>query len=560
MSVSGEFGPPNKIFKAFIDGVEVQIEKYNEQVPVNCRFMAFLSQVEEVDDKLSDFFFELMPYDWFGAASGIGRKRTYDEAFGEFEDIPATTYFMNAVPVKDFMSLFSITSEDDVAEGSWYTLSLTEGQAGTLYGDLSDPDDHSDPGNRFSLGSEFGVYSLYEGRLICLPTMENTSIKLVAHSELRNDSQIPELEGDDFLRRYLNRVMNSGYRTRAIRINPPPKYQEMPEPPEGQPFFTDSEFLNVMVDDPTIRNIGVMNVGAANCALLFDKNHDPVIYYDMGFPLGFYKRSAPPALADGTEPPILDNGKTGNDQLAVVLSHWDWDHWRLGYMANAVNMPWIFARQPIGGSALTFKRSMNNSYHVPTTLPGFVSNKGFAITHCYPGVGMTTPSAIMNNTGLAMRVTMLLPGTDGTQHDFGLTGDCNFNNSGMVQTNLSGILAVHHGSSNHEASDNLPSPVTTNGFIAYSYGIIKDTSGNPVRRAYDFPRLQAINNYKAMKWGTPFTTATNETNGCSTAEGHDINTGTTFHNAPGNIMVGPVFTVPVRYNGTAFYNYPHNLN
>jgi hypothetical protein len=229
-------------------------------------------------------------------------------------------------------------------------------------------------------------------------------------------------------------------------------------------------------------------------------------------------------------------------------------------MSGAETLPWIFARQPIGGSALTFKRSMTQAFYVPNNLPQIVSNKGVVITHCAPGVGMTAASAVMNNTGLAMRVTMLLPGADATQHDFGLTGDCNFDNTGMLQTNLSGILAVHHGSANHGAPDNLPAPVLANGFIAYSYGINKNNLGQPTSRPYNFPRIEAINKYKAQKWGTPFTTATVESKGASTAEGHDINTGNVFNNAPGNIMVGPTFVLPVRYQGTAFYNYPHNLD
>lgn len=289
-----------------------------------------------------------------------------------------------------------------------------------------------------------------------------------------------------------------------------------------------------------------MDIGIGNCNMLVNQAGDVIAYYDLGYPLWFFLSTLPANMRFGNPAytgPVLQNA---NGTLQVVLSHWDWDHWRLGHVAGLNVLPWTVRMIPAGPSALNFFNTIplanrnvlgGGAGAAPVAGPG-----GSTIYFTNP-VGAVIPAVIMNNTGLALSVPTNLPVADLIQHQIVMTGDANFNFVPMppvVSGNITGIVAVHHGSNAHGASGPpLPNPVipyALTGRIGYSYGI---TGGGGY--AYGFPVAASVANYQAAGWN----------NEMSTAEGAAINVGGVA--GRGNIRMGAQVPLLAAYNGTAFF-------
>lgn len=298
-------------------------------------------------------------------------------------------------------------------------------------------------------------------------------------------------------------------------------------------------------------SVCVMDIGQGNCNLAIDNNNEPAFYYDVGFPLFFYTATAPTGLFAGAVPPgagpILQNA-TGN--LEVILSHWDWDHWRLAAIWPALAaLPWTVPVQPVGGASLNF---FNNNLPLCNVLPvggpTTVNYGNFTAYRAFPPVG-AHPAMVINNTGIALGLDTQLPLAAPASHQVVITGDANFDSLPApfpLAPNITGITAVHHGSNAHGAANNLPAPVAPYGLvgrIAYSCGL----SPNGYR-PYGFPNALAIPNYQAAGWNAPHE--------MDTPEGAGIRTGVQNW---GNIRMGSQAPLPPAYNTTAFFNFPHAL-
>ncbi|HEX3685588.1 MAG TPA: hypothetical protein VHU83_23845 [Bryobacteraceae bacterium] len=295
---------------------------------------------------------------------------------------------------------------------------------------------------------------------------------------------------------------------------------------------------------PPVSAVGVMDIGAGNCNLLFDQNMEPLTYFDIGYPLMFYYSSAPNNLRVGPnwQGPILQNAA---NNLNVVLSHWDWDHWRLGFMANLQNLPWLYPGQPVGPSAHNFILTLTN----PTrwnAANAIQVTLNYIVARCTPPPG-AAPAVIMNNSGLALSTTTNLPVGDPMTHGICLMADANFNTLPFPVANTTGITAVHHGANTHGAAANLPVPpfpYGAAGRIAYSYGI----RPNGVH-VYGHPVQAAVLANRAQGW-------VQET---STAEGPNINAIPPAVGNRGNVRMGNQAALPPAYNATAFFANPNQL-
>lgn len=403
----------------------------------------------------------------------------------------------------------------------------------------------------------FGTYTLKSARLISLPT----SKKGMNNSQSDTDEVLVN-GGSVWGSRLRNRMVPAAAPSRKLKA-PTKKKRKAPPPP---PPPAKRGPLQPVYPVPNISGLGIMDVGMGNCALLFDQARQPVVYFDTGYPLFFYISSVPntlrPTIGGVVNPgylgPIMHNHNVVNN-LEVFLSHWDWDHWRLGRVAGLQGLQWTYPVQPVGPSALAFivlLTATGTANPYPAGTPSIAFND-YTLYECTPPMG--GPAAmIMNNSGLALEVTTLLPIADLAHHEFVLTGDCNFGNTNIVLGNVTGILAVHHGSNNHGAAAGLPIPVApyaATGRIAYSYGI---TAGG--NHCYGFPVLAAVAAYQAAGWGTPIPVApANPPNQKSTAEGNQINAAPPAVAARGNILVGNQTALPAVYNGTAFAIYPNTL-
>ncbi|HET7121654.1 MAG TPA: hypothetical protein VFI17_10480 [Solirubrobacterales bacterium] len=308
----------------------------------------------------------------------------------------------------------------------------------------------------------------------------------------------------------------------------------------------------------TTTSIGVMDIGQGNCNLLLEGAH-PARYFDTGMPLWFHTSTAPNQIFANTPPgtgPITQ--KENGESIPVVLSHWDWDHWRLASPWQQLRAgTWYVPNQPRGPSANNFFNTLANpvvfgqpvdpanlakpQQNMHETIP----QVGFTLYRCWP-TAAHPEAMVMNNTGLAISTTVLLPPPEA--HMTLLTGDANFNSLPLTALNpalpLTGIVAVHHGSNTHGASQNLVNPVPPyiiEGRIAYSYGVFR----LGILHAYGFPVPASVEDYEHAGWLTAR----------STAEGAQINqAGGNAHR--GNVRMGDQTPIPAHFNPSCFAVFP----
>lgn len=394
----------------------------------------------------------------------------------------------------------------------------------------------------------FGEYRLVSATPIGKPTLATNvrgrKVVLEAFDEVTDTQMLGMKRGrlDDGFQPYGN--------NKRMRLMPPPPIVPPPHviPPPPPP--------------PPVRSVGVYDIGQGNCNLLLDQNLEPVVYYDIGYPLWFFLNSVPATMRVGNPAfmgPILNNTA---GTLEVILSHWDYDHWRMGGYAAMNNLNWTVPVQPVGPTALAFWNSIPgaNQFLYPPATP-FIPFVHYVMLDCQPTPGMAAP-AIINNTGIALWMDIRLPTTDVTTHKLLLTGDANCDCVYALHPNfgaMTGLLAVHHGSNAHGAPANLPAQAAGYagaGRVVYSYGVSSVTGGH----AYGFPNALAVAAYRAAGWGIAAAPANIDE--CGTAEGFHINggagPGVLAHR--GNIRVADNSPLPVAYNYSAFSAIQHQVN
>ncbi|MFZ1084371.1 MAG: hypothetical protein WAN35_05355 [Terracidiphilus sp.] len=398
---------------------------------------------------------------------------------------------------------------------------------------------------------DYGDYQLTGAQLLTLPQWTSKGINSVKATSAAL-SAAPEALGVQLGgKRNFSTIANNGFLpNNAKRLQvpavlpvppvPPPPLPPVPPPPPPPP--------------PPIASIGVMNVGAGGCQILFDQNQEPVTYFDLGFPLNVFRRSCPANLRAGAQAPSGPIMQNAANNLDVVLSHWDWDHWRLAHIWGVTNLPWTDVAQPVGPAARNFINTLTNR-NIYGGAP-MTATANYILHRCVPPLG-AVPAVLANNGGLAMEVPMLLPIADPLTHNFIMTGDANFDSLPIhpLFPDLTGITAAHHGSNNHGAAANLPNPAAPYalaGRIAYSYGVLQRAAG--WIHCYGFPVPAAVLAYIAAGWGTVAVPILH----ASTAEGAALN-GPLPPVGPGNIRVGDQTALPVAYNNTAFFAYPNPL-
>lgn len=538
---------PNASWSAAFTNTGQQANQYNGPLSPSNFYYAYLSKVDlDESTNTSDVFFEMISKEWMDVAilsGSVNPVTTPPTTPAVAFHIPFCGVDNNGGYSQDLiMSCLGLKSADNLAEGSWYLLQLNNNPGtGAVIGLLYDPD--IDMNNGKSYGS-WELVSSPPAQLLYLPQLwtgpgpspTGSDVVLVPPTGDGSTNQVSFKASPGVLGTKRKRSIDYTFIPVAKRAKvvaapaaPVPVIPPLPPPPP-----------------PATSGVGIMDIGIGNCNMLVDQAGDVIAYYDLGYPLWFFLTTPPLNMRFGNAAytgPILQNA-AGN--LQVVLSHWDWDHWRLGHVAGLNVLPWTVRMIPAGPSALNFFNSIplanrnvlgGGAGAAPVAGPG-----GSTIYFTNP-VGAAIPAVIMNNTGLALSVPTNLPVGDVIQHQIVLTGDANFAFVPLppvVSGNITGIAAVHHGSNGHGASGPpLPNPVipyALTGRIGYSYGIT-----NAGTHAYGFPVPASVANYQAAGWN----------NQMSTAEGAAINVGGVA--GRGNIRMGTQVALLPAYNGTAFF-------
>ncbi|NDY73027.1 hypothetical protein DO021_16555 [Desulfobacter hydrogenophilus] len=242
--------------------------------------------------------------------------------------------------------------------------------------------------------------------------------------------------------------------------------------------------------------IGVMDVGAGGCNLVYNDNGVPQFYVDVGLPMFANFNSMPPANPVTGFVGICNPGPCLANNPPVILTHWHWDHYTMAHFSNNAaalrNRHWVVPNQAFGGFANNVFSGIApmNRHVMPGPLPGVLGGN----VHVIQCVALA-PAVGFNNTGLAVVVNVdninnrraLLPGDAAFQCIPGV---------GAI-AGLRWITATHHGSDTNIIAAQIPAaPNAIIGKIAYSYGI----RPNGVH-CYGHPRAAAINAYHARGWG-----------------------------------------------------------
>lgn len=423
--------------------------------------------------------------------------------------------------------IFANIDAADLAEGSWWALKLDK-QLGaeSLSGDLYKPERGLIPGAGKD-EPDFGLHGIKEAVCLALPKAETYSIGL------KPPEKGPDPE-DDTLKRVVDAFKYAGGKNEKLDVLK-----------DAAPAFSPSDETDDTVA-AAVSAVGIMDVGHGSCNLILDDGMEPLIYFDLGYPQFAYDDTAPRGLVPASEgkKPILE--RSGATELAVVLSHLDPDHWRLGAAWKELRaLTWIIPNQPRGWVTQNFLNMIPNLRLFPDGVSHAVF-RGVTLHRC--SAENLPDAALLDSSGLAMRVGLTNTRFDEEPVFFLMTGDAAFTalkDQDDATERLVGINAVHHGSHNRGAAADLPKPYFAEGTealtanLVFSYGV----NGSDAH-AYGLPSDDVLSLYQDGWWGPQGRVQ-------STAEGDQIGKGGATHR--GNIRFGAEKEMPDTYKDTAFY-------
>jgi hypothetical protein len=223
----------------------------------------------------------------------------------------------------------------------------------------------------------------------------------------------------------------------------------------------------------------VYDVGQGNCNAILDVQHRPTLYFDFG---GGVMRNTP------TYPPGQRHF-CFSQSPALVLSHWDWDHWSSALRSPAASIypaaaaaTWIVPRQWLGAVHRTLLAGLASALIWPSGLTRI--SKGSVAVHKCNGPGR-------NHSGLVMVFEPSWAVGNGVL----LTGDCDYSYLPPaidIRRNYDVIVVPHHGGRMRKAAT--PPPVAASyQRLCLSYG-----KGNTFRH----PFAATITNHATAGWTT----------------------------------------------------------
>jgi hypothetical protein len=213
--------------------------------------------------------------------------------------------------------------------------------------------------------------------------------------------------------------------------------------------------------------LSVFDVGQGNANAFVNGACLVSLYYDLG--AGVYRNKK-------TTPPGLTFCFTGNP--AVVLSHWDTDHWAGTYATSvagaypALKCNWIAPNQSVGPTHVAFAHDIatnGGSLRLYTPPPGTLGTATTASGHT---ARFTVGSGRdRNGTGIVLAIEN--HGIRPAPVCWMLTGDCDYRHflPSLTACAPVAIVVPHHGADLHP-STTVPWPTRPSGYcrLAYSFG------------------------------------------------------------------------------------------
>lgn len=260
-----------------------------------------------------------------------------------------------------------------------------------------------------------------------------------------------------------------------VRFHPAPPSKKYINTLEQLSRFThihDAEDISDFFPFETGVAVAVYDVGQGSMAALVDEHEHPLVFFDLGWPLSFFKKSVPATHNHFNPfPPSLEpfNGPT-----PVVLSHLDWDHWAYAYQsgtahwdatigawkttptyrAEVLARPWLmrrpdYRRHKLNGSHIHFVQTLektrikwHSALHFWPKRRRSVQRDQITYFTCTPKTGSPKTAAFLrNNQGLGVLINDSASGARVL-----VAGDADFPSIPAFATKrLTGLVATHHG-------------------------------------------------------------------------------------------------------------------
>ncbi len=237
--------------------------------------------------------------------------------------------------------------------------------------------------------------------------------------------------------------------------------------------------------------VAIYDVGQGNMNAVVDAYEHPLVFFDLGWPLSFNKKSI---LLHSDFSPLAPSFCS---TIPVVLSHLDWDHWgyaiqsgravrdaRTGawrteptYRQAALDRAWIMQRprlkrHSLGPSHINFFQTLANQpfvagktgLHIWPRNVRRIKSKFLEIYACKPAhPSSSNRSAFLrNNEALAMKVRH-------NQAAVLLCGDADYPSIPLrFKRALTGLVAPHHGGST--TSGSMPNPIGHGRMVMLTFG------------------------------------------------------------------------------------------
>jgi hypothetical protein len=526
---------PNDEWSGYWDGIGQQSQKL-KRFSDSGTYFAFVSKVDEVesDEGATTWivYFEMMTFEW-----------AFDVLFLPYSGtptllpaIPDSAFHCTAVPTDVLTRTLHLKQSADLAEGMWFVLELEKGGSPDtqMVGGLYDPDIDRD-----DKAEDLGNWHIKGALGILAPRMDGPRLDLGPPDGGKEPTTFGALTDIvrqaivllwlqtiyDVIRKCFRPIAPQEPEYKRPKLDTPPKvieppfqFQEFPVhalrsvAPLGDIEAEDQPARLGVAPGDNYPSVGIMDIGIGGFNMVIDETGRIRCYFDMGYPLPFFTRTAPAYLQNPNRqyPP---GQRTDRTRIPIVLSHWDWDHWRLSYLANLERNNYVVPDQPLGPSASNWSRTITRNaarsggaQRVYRMRAGFgtrvlVDNLA-VIVGCVPPRG-SSPAFYMNNSGIALAALLYLPAGN-RRYFYVMSGDANLNLLPMaIGRRTKGVNAVHHGSNNHNAATSAFNAANGNGAIIYSYGW-NDVTGN---YPYGFPSPAAILTYRAKNWTVQRSTA-----------------------------------------------------
>lgn len=130
---------PNPEYQRMFQRVAAQGEAFAEPILVDAsgksRFYGLLAKADEIETDKWDVFFEVINTRYLENVLG-GRKVSVQ---GPLPHLPGLAYHLPSVSKTSLLKALGLDEASEIAEGSWYELELTPGEAGAS-GELYDPE------------------------------------------------------------------------------------------------------------------------------------------------------------------------------------------------------------------------------------------------------------------------------------------------------------------------------------------------------------------------------------------------------------------------------------